>query len=66
MSGECGEEDECTDRQITEHSKQRQMEREVEHENQMPQLTPECHLRLSAILLMNRQEDSDTCLYSMW
>lgn len=39
---------------------------EVEHEKQMPQLTPQRCLRLSAIILMNRQEDSDTCLYDMW
>lgn len=39
---------------------------EVEHEKQMPQLTPRCRLRLSAIILMNRQEHSDTCLYDMW
>lgn len=38
---------------------------EVEHEKQMPQLTPGCRLRLSAIILMNRQEPSDTCLYDM-
>lgn len=42
------------------------MEGEVEHEKQMPQLTPRCRLRLSTIILMNGQEHSDTCLYDMW
>lgn len=63
---ECGEEDEWTDGQITEYGIQRQMEGEVEHEKEMPRLTPECCLRLSTIILMNRQEDSDRCVYSMW
>lgn len=39
---------------------------EVRREKQMPQMTPRCRLRLPAIILMNRQEDSDTCLYDMW